>query len=357
VTITIVGQWSDDNSWALHARQFAAALGRVEEVVSVPYGGPARHAVLSAAESGVVIGMGPIEAMSGLVGRHRIGFMVWETTVIPEEKLHGLKALDEIWVPSHWGRGVLIANGLPADRVHVVPEGVDPAVFRPAERSPDQAPRPFRFLCVGKWEVRKGIDDLARAFASAFAPHEPVELILHCHNPYLPDFDIGSTIARLALPAHAPIRPSPPLPLRDLAALYRACDVLVLPTKAEGWGLPIIEAMACGIPAIATNYSGHNMFLDDRNGYLVDVERMIPVDDPLFYPGGPYGVWAQPDLQHLRVLMRRAYADADERCAKGLQARRDVAGKWTWDDAARVAHRRLQQVQALETSAAVGPQM
>ena len=172
-----------------------------------------------------------------------------------------------------------------------------------------------------------------------------MELILHCHNPYLPGFDIDRALASLQLPAHAPIRASKPLPLPALAALYGACDVLVLPTKAEGWGLPIIEALACGIPAIATNYSGHTMFLNDDNGYLVDVERMIPVDDPFFYGSGePLGVWAQPSVDHLQALMRRAFADAAERRRKGQQARRDVVRQWTWDDAARVAHRRLQEV-------------
>ena len=343
--VTIYGPWNDATSWSQHARQFAAALGRIEEVAVVPYDAPADVAVAPPAAADVVIAIGAMERMAGLCGRHRIGFIVWETTIIPRAKLRVLEALDEVWVPSEWGRSVLVANGLPEDRVHVVPEGVDPSVFRPAEPSPDAPPRPFRFLCVGKWEVRKGVDDLVRAFAREFAPDEPVELILHCHNPYLPGFDAARALARLALPPHALIRPSPPLPLRGLIALYAACDALVLPTKAEGWGLPIIEALACGIPAIATNYSGHTMFLNDENGYLVDVERMIPVDDPFFYGvGEPLGEWAQPDVRHLQALMRRAYADADERRAKGLRARRDVVRQWTWDDAVQIAHRRLSAI-------------
>jgi glycosyltransferase involved in cell wall biosynthesis len=335
VTITIFGPCHAAHSWGYHVRQFAAALGRLDDVVVTP---------LAPVHADIIVAIGAIEPMSGMSGRHRIGFVVWETTVVPGSKLRVLATLDEIWVPSDWGRAVLIANGLPEDRVHVVPEGVDPVVFRPAAAAPDAAPRPFRFLCVGKWEVRKGIDDLVQAFACEFAPDEAVELILHCHNQFLPGFDMRGALARLALPPHAPIRTSPPLPLRGLAELYGGCDVLVLPTKAEAWGLPIIEAMACGTPAIATNYSGHTMFLDDRNGWLVDVERMIPVHDPFFYgTAEALGQWAQPDLHHLRALMRRAYADADERRAKGLRAR-DVARQWTWDDAAQIAHGRLSAI-------------
>jgi glycosyltransferase involved in cell wall biosynthesis len=355
VAINIFGLFHDGTSWACHTRQFAAALGRLEDVIVVPSDAtPGRSAVPD--PDGIAIAIGPIERMSGLTGRYCIGYMVWETTIVPRSKLRVLERLDEIWVPSEWGRAILIENGLSEDRVHVVPEGVDPVVFQPMQTAPDsassfrrqstdEAPRPFRFLCVGKWEVRKGIDDLARAFAQEFAPDEPVELVLHCFNPYLPGFDLDRALERVSLAAHARIRTSHPLPVRALAQLYRACDVLVLPTKAEGWGLPIIEALACGIPAIATNYSGHTMFLNDGNGYLIDVERMIPVDDPFFYGmGEPLGVWAQPNLDHLQALMRGAFANADQRRRKGLQARQDVVRQWTWDHSARIAHRRLKVI-------------
>jgi glycosyltransferase involved in cell wall biosynthesis len=293
------------------------------------------------ANADIGIGIGPIERMAEVVGRYRIGFMVWETTIIPQRKLRILKTLDEVWVPSEWGRVVLLENGLPEDRVHVVPEGVDPSVFQPTEAPPDDAQRRIRFLCVGKWEVRKGVADLALAFAREFGPAEPVELILHCFNPYLRGFDIGLALESLNLPPHAPIRASHPLPLSRLVALYGACDALVHPTKAEGWGLPILEALACGIPVIATNYSAHTEFLNDGNGYLVDVARMIPVQDPFFYGvEEPLGFWAQPDLEHLQELMRRTFENSLERRGKGLQARH-VAQRWTWQHAAAIAHRRL----------------
>ena len=346
LAINIFGLFGEGTSWACHTRQFAAALGRLDDVIAVPFDASPGHSAVPDPD-GIAIAIGPIEWMGGLTGRYCIGYAVWETTIVPRHKLRVLDRLDEIWVPSEWGRAVLIENGLSADRVHVVPEGVDPLLFQPTQTAADAAARPFRFLCVGKWEVRKGIDDLVRAFGREFTPDEPVELVLHCFNPYLPGFDLDRALERLSPAARAQIRTSHPLPLSQLAQLYRACDVLVLPTKAEGWGLPIIEAMACGIPAIATNYSGHTMFLTDDNGYLIEVARMIPVDDPFFYgTAEPLGVWAQPDVDHLQSLMRRAFASADERLRKGRQARQDVLRRWTWDHAAAIALRRLKMIQA-----------
>jgi glycosyltransferase involved in cell wall biosynthesis len=100
----------------------------------------------------------------------------------------------------------------------------------------------------------------------------------------------------------------------------------------------MMEAMACGIPVIATNYSAHMEFLDAGNGYLIDVADMVEVDDSYFYGAGePLGVWAQPNLEHLQALMRRAFEDPRERRAKGLQARADMVRKWSWASAAHVA--------------------
>jgi glycosyltransferase involved in cell wall biosynthesis len=284
-----------------------------------------------------------MERMVEVAGMYRIGFVVWETTRIPRSKLRVLQTLDELWVPSAWGRAILMANGLSPERVHVVPEGVDPETFRPSEPGARDSASPFRFLCVGKWENRKGIADLARAYSREFEASEPVELILHCFNPYLPGFSISAALRELDLPPHAPIRTSNPGSRASLVALYGGCDVFVLPTKAEGWGLTIIEAMSCGVPAIATDYSAHTDFLHHDNGYLVAVAGMVPVHDPYFYRAdGDLGVWAQPDTEHLQQLMRLAYREGAERRQKGERARQEVISHWTWRQAAQKAHRRLQ---------------
>ena|SRR5579871_1320975 len=347
--ITIFGLWLGHLGFAQHARQFAAALAKVEDVIAAPWDVSLTDQRFRdlASDDRIGVGIGSIDWMVHVSGRRRIGFVVWETTLLPREKRRILRKLDEIWVPSDWGRRVLLENGLPEDKVHVVPEGVDPFLFRPVSASEARpvevgGSRPFRFLCVAKWEVRKGTADLALAFAREFRPDEPVELILHCSNPAYPGFDPSSALAGLNVPPNARIRTSKPMPLSRLPELYCACDVMVLPTKAEGWGLPILEALSCGIPVIATNYSAHTEFLTDDNGYLIDVAEMREVDDPVaFETNEPLGVWAQPDLHHLQALMRRSFENHTERLQKGSQARRDVLERWTWDHAAQIAQVRL----------------
>ena len=168
--VNIFGPCHDASGWAHHTRYFSAALAQFADVLLSPWDVPPSSVAPYNpwADADVGIGIGPIEQMVDIVGRHRVGFVVWETTVLPERKRRILQTLDEVWVPSAWGRDILLDNGLPADRVYTVPEGVDPDVFRPEDSEPEDTSRPFRFLAVGKWEARKGTADLALAFAREF---------------------------------------------------------------------------------------------------------------------------------------------------------------------------------------------
>jgi glycosyltransferase involved in cell wall biosynthesis len=285
------------------------------------------------------IGLGPIEQMARVKGSQRIAFIVWETTLIPSNKIKLLESMDVVWTPSTWGRRLLINNGIDADKVGVVPEGVDTERFKPAAVRPE---RPFRFLYVGKWEQRKGTEDLIDAFCAEFSAGEPVELVLHGWNPYLPGFDLQKSIRSIAATRAPKIVASSPLRDDEMVQLYNSCDAFVLPTRAEGWGLPITEAMACGLPVIVTEYSAPLDYLDRDCAYLIEVEKMIPVQDPFFY-FGRLGEWAQPDIGSLRRLLRHVFENPEEARATGLRARERVCNQWTWDHAVAGARSLLSQ--------------
>ncbi|HKB64615.1 MAG TPA: glycosyltransferase family 4 protein [Pyrinomonadaceae bacterium] len=338
------------DSWSRHAREFFGAWQKQQDVIITSWNKadattdpvpllPQRepHANYPG------IGLGPIEPMVHVAGSQRIAFIVWETTLIPSARVKVLQSMDAVWTPSTWGRQLLINNGLDPETVGVVPEGVDTERFKPAAEPPEQS-RPFRFLYVGKWEQRKATDVLVKAFCDEFKSNEPVELVLHGWNPYLPGFDLHGTIRRYAGTCAPAIVPSYPLKDEDMVRLYNSCDAFVLPTRAEAWGLPITEAMACGLPVIVTQYSAPLDYLDRDCAYLIEVEKMVAVNDSFFFPVHlGLGEWAQPDINSLRRLMRHVFENPEEARAKGIRARERVCNHWTWDHAVATARRLLSQ--------------
>ena len=94
----------------------------------------------------------------------------------------------------------------------------------------------------------------------------------------------------------------------EIGALYRHKKVKALcaPTRGEGWGLPLLDAASCGLPVIATGYSGHVDFL--RYTKYLDVRyklEKIPdslVDERIWVTGAR---WAQPDEKHFKSRIKK----------------------------------------------------
>ena len=81
------------------------------------------------------------------------------------------------------------------------------------------------------------------------------------------------------------------MPKVDMPRLYKAAHAFVLPTRGEGWGLPLLEAMAMALPVIATNFSGHLDFMPPSLTHLIAVDAMVPPQDTTLYD--PAIRWAE----------------------------------------------------------------
>ncbi|MDD2335544.1 MAG: glycosyltransferase [Geobacteraceae bacterium] len=259
---------------------------------------------------------------------------VWETTRLPVSQKELCQSVNYIWTPSSWGRQNLIGNSIKPETISVVPLGVDIDFYAPDQKQSSN----FKFLMVGKWEERKFQDGLIKAFTDEFHPKEDVELILHAHNPYIQGFSMKKKLEDLGILNNNNIILSEKCNQISLRELYRSANCFVLPTRAEGWGLPILESMACGIPAIVTRYSAPLDYVTDDNGYLLNVERMVDAHDDVFDIHS--GQWAEPDIRHLRFLMRRAFENRGEVLEKGRIAHED-AKRFSWRNSAQIAYQTI----------------
>lgn len=281
---------------------------------------------------------GPGDLWSKNSGAYRIGFSMIEVDGLPASWVAAGQQMHEVWTPTQWGAEVFRNAGITVP-VHVVPLGVDTATFRPLQQRRTRFTERTLFLSVFEWAERKGWEILLRAYAAAFAPADPVLLLLKVES-HAPAENPFRAIAEL-LPY-----PTPPIAVicnqrmssEQLAALYGAADCFVLPTRGEGWGMPVLEAMACGVPAIATNWSGMTAFLTEANGYPLPIKGLVPAPASTAYYSGLR--WADPDEEALVALLRHVAANPVERQRKGLQAAQD-AQRWTWARAADTMMERL----------------
>jgi len=207
--------------------------------------------------------------------------------------------------------------GPPPDRIAVVANGVDTDLFRPL---PDRRRAPGRIVATASADVPlKGLDPLLRAFAllRRRRPGEPAELVV-VGRPR-PNGPIPRLLDELGLDGS--VRFVTGLPDAELVALYAEAEAAVVPSLYEGFSLPAIEAMACGLPLVATT-----------GGALPEVVG----DSALLVPPGDAPALAD----RLAVLL----ADAHLRRSLGERGRRWVAGRFTWEASARATADRYREV-------------
>jgi glycosyltransferase involved in cell wall biosynthesis len=269
-----------------------------------------------------------------------VGLSMFETDRLPDGWAQACAALDEVWVPSRHSRDLFEQAGVPAKRLRVLPLGIDADRYDPERVEPLPIPgrRGFMFLSVFDWTPRKGWDVLIEAYARAFRAFDDVCLVLRTasRSPAdRPNDAIDALFDRLGVPtAERPtvIVLDAPVSEDDMPRLYRAADAFVLPTRGEGWGLPLMEAMASGLATIATAWGGHLDFMNAGNSWLIDVEALVPVSDAQarrspFYAGGHK--WAQPSIDHTARLMRLAFDDPARARRLGQAARDEIGTSWT----------------------------
>jgi glycosyltransferase involved in cell wall biosynthesis len=222
--------------------------------------------------------------------RRRVAVRPWDFGPYPASWAEIVaRDYDELWVFTSWGRECAVAGGVRPERVRLVPLGVDTDVFHPDGPTHEMTHGVGKtFLFVGAATDRKGIDILLRGFVAAFDAHSDVQLVVKDHTGDA--FYTG--VSRRDAVLDAARQPGAPriryldayLAQSELAALYRGATALVLPSRAEGWALPVLEAMACGTPAVVPSFGAFLDYCTNESSVLVDTRRIrVPVGRTFAY--------------------------------------------------------------------------
>lgn len=278
-----------------------------------------------------------------------VAYTVFETE---NPDLKPLRGFDAIWVPSEWAAGVvkkcLGMNAL------VVPEGVSPWLCETTINQ-IEAEKVVRVGSVGKFEVRKGQDLLLEA---AVQSTKFVDIGAFWHNPWAPNrefeylrktgwiekpllmFNCGSQFPSFRKGnATVTLMPRTDV-LTNVWSMLSTCDMVVFPHRGEGWGLPILESIACGFPTAATNSTGPKDYL----GYYYDMlhDNHLPWNDLMLHPDLPSTVfdppffdensqWFSPTHQRLVDLFEKWERPSYRDLQKYKDAGRRVQEKFSWE--------------------------
>ena len=312
-------------------------------------------------------------------GVKNIGMFDWETTHFDRSNWgHCCNLMDEIWVPS-------IQN---AQAVK------DSNVLTPTKTFPcacnvvrfDNPPQPLDvprlknkcvFYVIGEMTRRKNLVAVLRAFYTAFSLRDDVALVIKTSVPgKSPDEAtelLRSTIDDVKKSLHTYVRHSyyPPvacitdfLPDQKLDQLHAACDVFVLASHGEAWGIPAHDAMGFGNPVILSNWGSFPELTypqaaeywepDTRRfrwpgeidcGWLVK-GQLTPCfghtdSFPDLYTGDE--LWFDPDMEHLIACMRQAYKEWNEESIdRRRQAARKRAASFSYEEVGTIAKKLLE---------------
>ena len=258
----------------------------------------------------------------------------WELGAPPVEWNHTWlhPAFRALWVPSEYCKELYLRADRDElkDRIHVLPNGVDLGVFDPDGPKWTHKSEVFRFLFVGGPIWRKGLDILLEAFRQAFRPEEPVRLILKLVGSRT--FYAGSSLADAG--EHQPnvrLLESDDYSDTDLAALYCSCNVVVAPSRAEAFCLPVLEAMACRKPVIAPALGPTTEFADG-----------IALTPETRWKESPYGLHYEVDSVDLARALRYCYEQPDQLAAQAARGRGRALG-YGWDSIAKLYADRIRK--------------
>jgi len=214
-----------------------------------------------------------------------------------QKELKEYAEADHIALGSKFAVRTFVEKGIPEKKIIRVPYGVDISSFKQTPKNDDV----FRVAFAGGLTLRKGVHYLLRAFHELKLPKSELLLVGTIHDeirPFLAKYKKN-------------VRAIGSVPQTELAGLYSDSSVFVLDSVEDGFGMVIIQAMACGLPVIASeNTGGPDIIEDGKEGFILPIRDIGKLKEKLLY----------------------LYKHPEERAKMGTAALAKAAAGFTWQD-------------------------
>lgn len=278
-------------------------------------------------------------------GAYNIPFWFWELPSMLPDWFPYYEYADEIWVASEFcRRSICSVTRLPVVRMPVVIEGLEKRLVHDRVHFglPESA---FLFgyaYDVNSYLDRKNPVALVEAFRREFGDSPDVLLVLKQSYGGSPRHPDGVRVAEAIAGALNIKVLDCEFDDREITSFQNVLDCFVSPHRTEGFGFHLAQSMYLKKPVIATAYSGNIDFMKEANSYPIDY-HLIPIRETV----GPYrkgSMWADPDADHLRRLMRRVFEDRGERERKATAAAETIRRNYSSAEAGRTMQARFQEL-------------
>jgi glycosyltransferase involved in cell wall biosynthesis len=266
----------------------------------------------------------------------------WEESLVPSEWVNQFNEhLDGIVVPSTFVKKSLLDSGVRVP-IRVYGHGIEH--LERLKRAPvgQELGKSFRFLHVSSAFPRKGVDALLEAYGRAFKAADDVSLVLKTFPNEHHDVEAQVRAFR-ASPAAPDVQLiNEDLTSAQLVELYKRCHAFVAPSRGEGFGLPLAEAMHFGLPVITTAWGGQSDFCTASTAWLVDYEFALAQSH--FHQSD--SVWTEPRVDDLARAMRSVKDARADLLEKKTSAAKAMLEDFRWS---RCAERVEEAIASIDT--------
>ncbi len=253
----------------------------------------------------------------------------WEESGFPRRYIEQFNQnLDGITVMSEYVKSVLISNGVtvPIEVVGLGANHILKVTLKPIELN---TTKKFKFLHISSCFPRKGIDILLKAYREIFTKKDSVTLIIKTFpNPHN---SIEDEVKKIQSDPNSPeiILINRDLDDSNIAWLYQNSDALVAPSRGEGFGLPMAEAMLFSLPVITTNFGGQVDFCREDTAWLIDYSfAKAKTHLNLFN-----SYWVEPNLEDLKSILKEiTILSKEEKEIKTKKAYNLISNNFRWED-------------------------
>lgn len=274
----------------------------------------------------------------------RVAIWNQEASVMAPGWEYYIRAIDYLLPSSQYAYDIFAKNGVPKDKMIVVPHGVDLNIFNPNIPPFElKTKKKVKFLHNAIPHHRKLHERVIKGYIEAFNGDDDVCLVLK--TKFLtPDKDKPFEVdVKKILMREMSNKKNPPEIevindrfIENIGSLYTACDVILSMSSAECFFCPALEALACEKLVIVPRHGGQLEFLNDDNSLLIDTGEMDAPASHQYWGEMKGSKVGDPSIDHYKELLRYAYENLEKETERIKVPARETAKKFSWERAAQM---------------------